>query len=469
MSSGLLYRQSSDNLKVLQSVKASTKGSVTIASIPSDVSIIGSQCFCGCKSLCEVIFENGSKLQRIEEQAFLDTGVKTIRIPSSVEFLGEYCFCVCESLYEVIFEGNVKVIQNNVFSQCDSLKCVKVPRGVNLNYKFPEECRIEYIDIAEMVVAKPKVFIPRGPPVTVSKPAPVKQMSDLVIELDVKYEEFSSSLNVHFMRHRETGEEIAVKTFDVRDPRNQKDFVSEVEALKKLNHPNIIKLKGCCLPRQSAGAKIIMEYVGGGTLQELLKSNSAKPRWWTSTRKSIVIVELGKGRKFIHSKGFLHRDLKPTNILVDDEHDIKISDFGSSREYDTDVTMTNIGTPLYMAPEVSEGHYDQKIDVYSFGIILYEIVTGNGLFSNDGNKMKLFVDMQTGKRPDIPEYVFGFIRDMIEKCWSQTSSKRPEFKDIWEILKTNEFNVMDGIDAFTVISRISGIEAHEQTLGIKID
>jgi serine/threonine protein kinase len=215
-----------------------------------------------------------------------------------------------------------------------------------------------------------------------------------------------------------------------------------------------------------------MEYVGGGTLQELLKSDCAKPRWWTPTRQVITIAEIVKGMKFIHSQEFIHRDLKPTNILIDDERDVRIGDFGTCRVYEMDVTMTNVGTPLYMAPEMWNGctDYDEKkADVYSFGIILYEIVTGNGIFSNEGNKGRLLLDMQGGKRPDIPEDVFPFTREMITACWSHEASKRPDFKKIWKSLRDNEFKMMNGINLHSVKASISVIEAQERDLGIESD
>jgi serine/threonine protein kinase len=243
------------------------------------------------------------------------------------------------------------------------------------------------------------------------------------------------------MKHRETGEEIAVQTFVVKSEGVERDFMSEVEAVSKLNHPCIVRLKGYCLPTKNEGAKLIMEYVGGGSLKRLLRSDCEVSKWWTATRKAIIIAEIVIGMKYIHSKGFIHRDLKPTNILLDDGHNVKISDFGTNRVYEVDVT-----DPLYMAPEVDIGRYDKNVDVYSFGIILYEIITGNGLFSNEGDKMGLFIDMQNGKRPDIPENVLSFSRELITKCWSAEASERPEFNEIWNLLKKAEFKVLPGVD-----------------------
>jgi serine/threonine protein kinase len=236
--------------------------------------------------------------------------------------------------------------------------------------------------------------------------------------------------------------------------------MSELEALKKLNHPSIIALKGCCLPTETEGAKIIMEYLGGGSLEDLLKH---KPRWWTSTRKVIAILQLVKGMKYIHSEGFIHRNLKPTNILIDDDRNVKISDFGTSRIYETDVTMTRnvMGNALFIAPELCEGDYDEKVDVYAFGIILYEIVTGNRLDSN--------MIMVKGQRPDIPKDVLPFTRHLIEKCWSDDASKRSHFSDIWKSLKESEFKVMNEVDDFGVKAEVSRIESHERSIGIKTD
>jgi serine/threonine protein kinase len=161
--------------------------------------------------------------------------------------------------------------------------------------------------------------------------------------------------------------------------------------------------------------------------------------------------------------------LKPTNILIDNEHNIKISDFGASRLFETNVTMTSIGTPLYRAPEAADGHYDNKVDVYSFGIIVYEIVTGNGIFSDEGSKMRLFLDLQNGKRPEIPKEVLPFTRELIIKCWSQESIKRPDFREIWKSLKDHEFKVMNGVDRVAVVRDVSRIETYERSIGIEIE
>jgi serine/threonine protein kinase len=162
----------------------------------------------------------------------------------------------------------------------------------------------------------------------------------------------------------------------------------------------------------------------------------------------ITIVGIVLGMEFIHAKGFIHRDLKPTNILLDDDRNIKTSDFGSSRVYEADVTMRNVGTPLYMAPEASERVYDSKVDVYSFGLILYEIVSGTGVLSScdPRDKMRLFRELQGGNRPEIPESVLPFTRELIEKCWSASATERPSFKEIFESLKEVKLEIISGVE-----------------------
>jgi hypothetical protein len=111
--------------------------------IKKEIEVIGEDCFHECKSLYEVIFETGSKLQRIERRAFFWSGLKKMTIPSSVEVIGEYCFESCGSLSEVTFEGSVRGLAKSAFDSCP-LQVVRVPLGEKLNAILPPACRIEY-------------------------------------------------------------------------------------------------------------------------------------------------------------------------------------------------------------------------------------------------------------------------------------------------------------------------------------
>jgi serine/threonine protein kinase len=409
------------------------------------VEIIGERCFYCCESLSEVRFESGCKLQRIEKWAFHKSGLKTIQIPMNVEMIGEWCFCDCQSLSEVTFGGKL-TFGKCAFYKCP-LKCVKIRHGISLDYDFGESCRVKHI--------RHRV-----------------ELSDFIVELNEKYVasenqielgERSGHSSMKVFHDRVTNEEVAVKTFvippqpELRD-RVQQEFMRETETLVHLDHPCIVRMKGLCLPRENEGPKIIVEFLGGGSLKEVLRNDGERLRWWTPTRRIITVTGIVLGMKYLESKNLIHRDLKPSNILFDDDRRIKICDFGSSRIYEIDVTMSEIGTALYMAPEVPSGVCDGKVDVYSFGLILYEIVVGNGLFSNAGNKHGLFVDLQKGNRPSIPGEVLKAGRDLIEKCWSHEPRKRPNFEEILSYLKGVDFEVIDGVNKGQVRGFLTDME-----------
>jgi serine/threonine protein kinase len=168
--------------------------------------------------------------------------------------------------------------------------------------------------------------------------------------------------------------------------------------------------------------------------------------------------------KYIHSKGFIHRDLKPENIFLDDDNRIRIGDFGTSRLCEAGVTMTSVGTPLYMPPESDSGHYDDKFDVYSFGMIMYEIVTSDSIFSSSGGKFQIFGKLQSGWRPDLSG-VTELSRKIIGRSWSVYPKDRPSFEDIWKELYLNEFGIIKGVKKSDVESFLSWIE----NSGVKID
>jgi serine/threonine protein kinase len=251
----------------------------------------------------------------------------------------------------------------------------------------------------------------------------------------------------------------------VKNCHKQDTFVREVEALFTLKHPFILSLKGYCLPRGDKGPKLVTEYMGNGSLKSILGLGSKAPEWWTVRRKVEAVIGIVLGMKYIHSKGFIHQDLKPENIFIDDDNRIRIGYFGSSRLFETGVTMTSVGTPLYMSPETGEGHYDCKVDVYSFGLIMYEIVTNDAIFSGtDGNKQRLFVQLQSEWRPDLNK-VKPLSRSIIERSWSMNSEERPSFEDIWRELYIGGFDIIAGVKRNDVNSFLTWIEDE----GLKVD
>jgi len=156
-----------------------------------------------------------------------------------------------------------------------------------------------------------------------------------------------------------------------------KRFEREARALAQLSHPNIIKVLD--YGEQGGLPYLVMEYIPGGTLKSRLKP---EPMDWREAAKTLIPI--AEALDYAHQQGIIHRDVKPSNILLTASGQPMLTDFGiakilQSDEATADLTGTGvgIGTPEYMAPEQGAGHgVDQRADIYALGIILYEMVTG---------------------------------------------------------------------------------------------
>jgi serine/threonine protein kinase len=251
---------------------------------------------------------------------------------------------------------------------------------------------------------------------------------------------------------------IAVKSsplrdYDIIDGILNERILREVKSLMKLRHPSIIPLLGYDLQIDSKILRIAMPYVGSDSLKTVLESPEKHP-WLTLTAKTIIIVGIVIGMYVVHSSGIIHRDLKPANVILHQiSHYPLITDFSLSREEDTSVTMTaGIGTPLYMAPEIIIGErYSNKADVFSFGVLLYETVTGKKPVQDCGGiAFRLFTQVTTGHREAIPDTVEPFTAGLISRCWDSDPANRPTFLEIFDELRGNRFKIFSTVDTQAV-------------------
>jgi serine/threonine protein kinase len=242
------------------------------------------------------------------------------------------------------------------------------------------------------------------------------------------------------------GTSVVVKTYEV--PANSLiDFPREIEILIQLAHPCIVSLFGFSPPSSTHGFQIGTFDTMGPSLKSVLE-DPRPPVWWTSSQKVISLLAIIFGMIFTHARKVMHRDLKPSNLVFDREHYLQICDFGSSRFTNLDETLTKeVGTPFYMAPELyEEGGYTEKIDVYSFGLIMYEIVVGSRVYPGSLTKAQLLRRVISGVRADIPVNVKPWVKSLIERCWDGDPEVRPSFSQILQIFGNENFMVFDDVN-----------------------
>ncbi|CAB9515268.1 activated protein kinase catalytic subunit alpha-1 [Seminavis robusta] len=208
----------------------------------------------------------------------------------------------------------------------------------------------------------------------------------------------------------------------------QEEFVKEMRVLSLLRHPCITTVMGAVISRNHV-PMLVMEYMDYGSLHDLLRNETM---YLTGEIISQITRSVGQGLRYLHSSKppILHGDLKARNILIDSRFRAKLCDFGLSTKQDGRIT----GTPFWLAPEYLRGEteYDSKCDIYSCGIILYEIYSRKNPYEGEDFKMTLqrVCDKRINKRPDIPGTTPPKLIDLMKKCWNRDRNFRPSARDL---------------------------------------
>ncbi|WP_290341444.1 protein kinase domain-containing protein [Corynebacterium auris] len=179
--------------------------------------------------------------------------------------------------------------------------------------------------------------------------------------------------------------EVAAKVMDeryVNDHVFRDRFRREAEAMAQLTHPNLVTVYDYSSGDESGQVFLVMELITGGTLRELLAERGPMP----PHAATAVMRETLTGLAAAHTKGMVHRDIKPDNILINSDHAVKLADFGLVRAAADSTHSTDqiVGTVSYLSPEQVDGSpITQASDVYSAGVVLFELLTGTTPFSGD--------------------------------------------------------------------------------------
>ena len=301
--------------------------------------------------------------------------------------------------------------------------------------------------------------------------------------------------SVYTVQEKQTKEKYAAKIIDSSDIQSQKYVNREIGIMTRMKHPTIIKFYGYSLTDfyGNKNVTLIMQLATKGSLAELLSrvQKGLTDANYDNTARQKILIGIARGMMYLHQHHAVHRDLKPGNILLDDNLEPHITDFGLSKLINTDDTNNHTqsaGTFIYMAPEVIDiGQYNGKADVYSFGILMYEVVTD--LFPYPEIQQQKITTFRLNQkilnenyRPQFTFPVKPKIKELIEQCWSGNPKSRPTFEEIYNRLSRNIeeslYNVfdsndcqyyLDDVDQEEVLQYVDKIENDDDNTKIDLD
>lgn len=236
---------------------------------------------------------------------------------------------------------------------------------------------------------------------------------------------------------------VAVKAYSAKILKE--DFVSvrnEMELLAHLSHPNIIKFYGICFMTNPFAACLVTELAPHGELGKALYPKSGINLFSRLNQdvKFKIAIGIARGLQYLHSNKIIHRDVKPANVLLDEQNEPKLTDFGFSRLVDYSGQMTGeTGSYKYMAPEVMRHQrYSESADIYSFAVVINEMFCEEPPYKYLLPVQAAVAVAKKGSRPSTKKIKNNILKDIIERCWSEDPNQRPDWDTIINSLQQAE-------------------------------
>ncbi|XP_061989751.1 LEAF RUST 10 DISEASE-RESISTANCE LOCUS RECEPTOR-LIKE PROTEIN KINASE-like 1.2 isoform X2 [Rosa rugosa] len=287
------------------------------------------------------------------------------------------------------------------------------------------------------------------------------------------YEELEESTN-HFDGEKELGDggfgtvyygklkdgrEVAVKRLYEHNYKRVEQFMNEIEILTRLRHKNLVSLYGCT-SRRSRELILVYEYIPNGTVADHLHGDLAERGLLTWPIRMSIAIETANALSYLHVSDIVHRDVKTTNILLDNNFCVKVADFGLSRLFPLDVTHVSTapqGTPGYVDPEYHQCYQlTSKSDVYSFGVVLIELISSLPAVDITRHRQEINLSniainkIQRGLYSELVDSCLGFesdhevkrmtiaVAELAFQCLQQDNDARPTMSEVLETLQMIE-------------------------------
>ncbi|KAL5216561.1 hypothetical protein ABZP36_007962 [Zizania latifolia] len=246
--------------------------------------------------------------------------------------------------------------------------------------------------------------------------------------------------------------DVAVKVLSAESRQGIREFLTEIDVITNVKHPNLVELIGCCV--EGNNRILVYEYLENSSLDRALLGSNSEPANFTWSIRSAICIGIARGLAYLHEEiasPIVHRDIKASNVLLDKHYNPKIGDFGLAKLFPDNITHISTrvaGTTGYLAPEYAwHGQLTKRADIYSFGVLVLEIVSGKSssrsIMADDkillekawelyeAGKLKELVDPEIGDYPE--EEVLRYIKIALF-CTQAAAARRPTMLQVETML-----------------------------------